>query len=121
METMLVRLKPFEPRRGLVLRRFTYAGIKFHEDRGWYRVEKGVAEYLRSVRERPEDPHSPLAFDVCTEEEALAKDAKENAAATPRKVASDEIKLSMARSLEVAPVAETSEPVRQEKPKKERG
>ena len=35
METMLVRLKSFDPRRGAVLRRFTYAGIKFHEERGW--------------------------------------------------------------------------------------
>lgn len=121
METMLVRLKPFEPRRGHVLRRYTYAGIKFHAERGWYRVEKAVAEYLRSVREQPADPHAPLAFDVCTEDEALAKEAKETAAATPRKVASDDIKLSVARPAEAAPTAEQSEPVRQDKPKKERG
>jgi len=35
METLLVRLKPFEPRRGFVLKRFTFAGIKFHDERGW--------------------------------------------------------------------------------------
>lgn len=48
-DTLLVRLKPYDPRRGHVLRRFTYAGIKFQEERGWYRVERPVAEYLRAV------------------------------------------------------------------------
>ena len=51
METLLVRLKPHDPRRGHVLRRYTYRGIKFHEERGWYRVEKPVADYLRAVRQ----------------------------------------------------------------------
>ena len=69
-DTLLVRLKPYDPRRGHVLRRYTYAGIKFQEERGWYRVEKAVAEYLRGVRETPTDRYSPLAFDVCTEDEA---------------------------------------------------
>ena len=50
-DTLLVRLKPYDPRRGHVLRRYTYAGIKFQEERGWYRVERPVAEYLRAVRE----------------------------------------------------------------------
>ena len=47
-DTLLVRLKPYDPRRGHVLRRYTYAGIKFQEERGWYRVERPVAEYLRA-------------------------------------------------------------------------
>ena len=64
METMLVRLKALDPRRGQVLRRFTYQGIKFHQERGWYRVDKAVAEYLRAVRQQPSDPHSPPAFDT---------------------------------------------------------
>ncbi len=38
METILVRLKPYDHRRGHVLRRYTYAGIKFQVDRGWSRV-----------------------------------------------------------------------------------
>lgn len=70
MQTLLVRLKPNDPRRGCVLRRFTYRSIKFHEERGWYRVDKEVAEYLRGVRQVPGDKHAPLAFDVCTEAEA---------------------------------------------------
>jgi len=97
MNTMLVRLKPLDPRRGLVLRRYTYRGIKFHQERGWYRVDKAVAEYLTTVHQQPHDPHSPPAFDVCSEEEARALEAKDDEQ-RPRKAASDEIKVSVART-----------------------
>ena len=97
METMLVRLKPFDPRRGHVLRRFTYRGIKIHQERGWYRVDKDTAEYLRTVRQVHSDEHSPLAFDVCTEAEAKAMDAKEKEEGAVRKSATDNIKLSTPR------------------------
>ena len=75
METLLVRLKPYDPRRGHRLRRFTYRGIKFQEERGWYRVDKPVADYLRQVRQVASDEHAPLAFDVCNADEAKALDA----------------------------------------------
>ena len=107
METMLVRLKSFDPRRGQVLRRYTYAGIKFHEERGWYRVEKSVAEYLRSVRQVAGDEVSQLAFDVCTEEEAKALEAREETDAKVRKAASDEVRLTPARN-EVVTTADLS-------------
>ncbi|MCA3016476.1 MAG: hypothetical protein INH41_29180 [Myxococcaceae bacterium] len=97
METMLVRLKSFDPRRGCVLRRFTYAGIKFHEERGWYRVDKPVADYVRVVRQTPGDEVSQLAFDVCTEEEAKALDTREESEAKVRKAAADDVRLSPAR------------------------
>ena len=97
METMLVRLKSFDPRRGQVLRRYTYAGIKFHEERGWYRVEKAVADYLRAVRQVAGDEVSQLAFDVCTEEEAKALDTREESEAKVRKAAADDVRLSPAR------------------------
>ncbi len=71
-DTLLVRLKPYDPRRGFVLRRFTYAGIRFQDERGWYRVERKVGEHLRAVRTVPTDKYAPLAFDVCTEAEAKA-------------------------------------------------
>ena len=98
METLLVRLKPYDPRRGHRLRRYTYRGIKFQEERGWYRVDKTVADYLRQVRQVASDEHAPLAFDVCTAEEAKSLDAKEKDASTPRKTADDDIKLSEART-----------------------
>lgn len=95
METMFVRLKPYDPRRGHVLRRYTYRGIKFHEDRGWFRVPKDVADYLRAVHQVPGDEHSPLAFDCCTEAEAKSLDAKEKESSVTRKTASDDIKVSL--------------------------
>ncbi len=95
METLFVRLKPYDPRRGNVLRRYTYRGIKFHEERGWFRVPKDVADYLRSVHQVPGDEHSPLAFDCCTEAEAKSLDAKEKESAVTRKTASDDIKVSL--------------------------
>ncbi|WP_426749917.1 hypothetical protein [Myxococcus sp. Y35] len=96
--TFLVRLKAYDARRGHVLRRYTYAGIKFQEERGWYRVEKPVADYLRTVRQLPSDAYSPLAFDVCTEAEAKALDAAEADEAKVKRSASDELKLSAARA-----------------------
>jgi hypothetical protein len=98
METLLVRLKQYDPRRGHVLRRYTYRGIKVHEERGWYRVNEDVAEHLRSVRQIPSDEHSPLAFDVCTEAEAKVLDANEKEAAATRTAATDSIKVSEARA-----------------------
>ena len=97
METLLVRLKPHDARRGHVLRRYTYLGIKLHQERGWYRVAKDVAEYLRGVHQVASDEYSPLAFDVCTDEEAKALDAREETETKVRRAAADEIKLSEAR------------------------
>ena len=98
METLLVRLKAYDPRRGHVLRRYTYAGIKFQPERGWYRVEKPVADYLRNVRQLPADEFSPLAFDVCTDAEAKALETTETEEATVKKSASDELKVVPARA-----------------------
>lgn len=97
METLLVRLKPYDPRRGHVLRRFTYAGVKIHEERGWYRVSKEVAEYLRAVHQIPGEAYTPLAFDVCTDEEAKALDAREDADTRVRRNATDDVRLTPAR------------------------
>jgi hypothetical protein len=98
METRLVRLKPYDPRRGHVLRRFTYAaGIKFQVERGWYRVEKAVADYLCAVREVASDRHSPFAFDVCTEAEAKTLEATESEASKVKRSATDDLKVVPAR------------------------
>jgi hypothetical protein len=87
METMLVRLKPYDPRRKFVLRRYVYAGIHFLVTRGWERVPKEIAAYLRGVRQKEFDPYSPPAFDVCTDEEATALDARERAESATRRTA----------------------------------
>ena len=97
METMLVRLKPRDARRKHVLRRYAYAGIHFHEARGWYRVSAEIAEYLRGVRQMEFDLYSPAAFDVCTEDEAQAIDAREREAAGTRRTAMDAVPMSVPR------------------------
>lgn len=96
-ETLFVRLKPFDPRRGFVLRRFSYGGIRFQGEHGWCRVERKVGEYLRAVRTVPADEYAPLAFDVCTEAEAKAIDASESDAARLKRSATDELKVTPAR------------------------
>jgi hypothetical protein len=78
---MMVRLKAYDRRRGLVLRRFNYRGIKFIAGQGWSRVRPDVATYLRTVRQAHDDETTALAFDVCTPEEAQRMDASEDAAA----------------------------------------
>ena len=96
METYLVRLKPYEPRRGVVLRRYSYRGIAFHEARGWYRVTKEVADYLRGVRQIAGDIHSAPAFDVCSEEEAGHLEAQQASEAQARKKAAEAIDATIA-------------------------
>jgi len=87
MDSLLVRIKPRDLHRGHVLRRFVYLGIRFEEGKGWYRVAQDVGEYLRGVRQRAGAPHSPLAFDVCTEAEARALDEQEAEANKPARPA----------------------------------
>ena len=91
METMLVRLKPYDPRRKFVLRRYVYAGIHFLVTRGWERVPKHVADYLRGVRQKEFDPYSPAAFDVCTDAEAAVLEKREREMSGARRTALDAI------------------------------
>ena len=106
METMLVRLKEHNPRRGNVLRRYVYDGIKFQVECGWYRVSKTMAEHLKGVRQEHEDPNSPLAFDVCTEAEAKTLDAKIEQEAKVKREAGEAIDVSVGRDEEAALTAE---------------
>jgi hypothetical protein len=96
-ETMLVRLKPYDPRRKFVLRRYVYAGIHFLVTRGWERVPKVVADYLRDVRQKEFDPYSPPAFDVCTEAEAKALEKRERELSGLRRTALDTIPVAQPR------------------------
>lgn len=94
MDTVLVRLKPYDPRRRHLLRRYTYRGLKFHEERGWYRVHCSVGDYLKTVRQVFGDVYSPLAFDVCTEDEAKALEGQEKEAVKVRKDPTEAVQLS---------------------------
>jgi hypothetical protein len=87
-QVRLVRLKPYDPKVGHVLRSYFYAPAdergrpgpgaqRFLEQRGWYRVSLEVAKYLATIRQIETNPRSPLAFDVCTFEEAQRIDEAE--------------------------------------------
>lgn len=109
-ETVLVRIKPHNPRRGYKLRKYLVYGMKYEEKAGWYKINKymrqggktiDVGQYLSEVRNDSNDPESPLAFDVCTKEEASSIEAKEKkekerkaSAAQPR--AADPVDLTTA-------------------------
>lgn len=82
--TMLVRVKPFNAKKGQTMSTFSciHAGerVKFVEGHGWYEVSHSLAERLREVRCSDMDPESNLAFDVCTPVQARKTDAREEQA-----------------------------------------
>ncbi len=103
----MVRLKPYNPKRGIKLRRYVVFGHRFDEERGWYKVNEMITdldsrtgqrkqvnliEYLRDVRQNNEDQDSPKAFDVCTPEEAAKIDEAEEEATISRAKAADHIR-----------------------------
>jgi len=83
---MKVRLRPYNPAIGNVKRAH---GAPFKDANGqaityqagvWYDLDDDEEEaiaYLRGIRQVSRDPGSPLAFDVCTEEEAEKLQAEE--------------------------------------------
>lgn len=77
-DMMLVRLKPFNPRRKQLLRTFTYKGYRFLEARGWHQVPSWLAAELKEIPQIESDPTSPFAFDVCTMAEAVRIDDAED-------------------------------------------
>lgn len=83
-QQMYVRLKPYNPKRGYKVKRYSVFGIRFDHDRGWYKVDQNVATYLKTVHVDNNDPDSPLAFDVCTEHDAREIVEKERKAALKR-------------------------------------
>ncbi len=77
-DRMLVRIKPYNLKRGQTMRTHSrYHGDQratFQEGKGWYEVDHGLADSLRSVRCSDMDPESALAFDVCTPKQARRLD-----------------------------------------------
>jgi len=79
---VLVRMKPFAPKKGQPCRRYTAFGILFEETKGWYQVDPHVAEYLKGVRAKPDvSDHPVMLFDICSPEEAARIARQENEAA----------------------------------------
>lgn len=75
---MYIRLKPYNPKRGHVLRRYSFSGLRFYEGR-WYKVPETLAQDLSELHQRHGDEDSPYAFDVATQGEARAIETKERA------------------------------------------
>ncbi len=96
-KTRLARLKPCDPKRGFVLKRYSYRGIKFQEDRGWLRVDLETATYLEGLHQIAGDPHSPAAFDVCTDEEARKLEQQEAKEDKPT-LATDAVRVAKPRA-----------------------
>jgi hypothetical protein len=94
----LIRLKPFDRKKGHLIHRYTAFQTTFEETRGWYRVPDHVASYLATVHQVAEDEDSPLAFDVCTKEDAERIDAAEKKKAEERALAA-EPNVAMARDV----------------------
>lgn len=80
----LVRVKPYDPKKGHVIQRYTAFAIRFEEARGWYKVSDEVATYLATVHQVPGNEDSPFAFDVCTDDEAQRLEAAEKKKAEER-------------------------------------
>ena len=80
----LIRLKPFDPKKGHIIRRYTVSGTTFEERKGWYRVSDHTAAYLGTVHQIADDEDSPMAFDVCSQDEAKRIDAAEKKKAEER-------------------------------------
>ena len=74
-DTLLVRLKPHDPRRGFVLRRFNVRRHPLPDEWAGTASSARSASTWRAVRTVPTDKYALLAFDVCTEAEAKALDA----------------------------------------------
>ena len=85
----LVRLKPYDPKRDHVIQRYTAFSTRFDEQCGWYKVSDEMAAYLATVHQTPGDEDSPLAFDVCTQEEAQQLEIAEKKKAEERARASE--------------------------------
>jgi len=80
----LVRLKPLDAKKGHLIHRYTAFSTTFEERKGWYRVSDEIATYLATVHQVPNDEDTPLAFDVCTEEEAKRIEVAEKKKAEER-------------------------------------
>ena len=92
---MLVRVAPYNPKRGFVLRRIVVMGHMLRADRGWYKVPKALAEALRKKKQPPSRNYTadeaPNAFDVKTVEEAQQIDESEDAKLSGRAEAPTEL------------------------------
>lgn len=85
-DTMYVRLKPYDVKRGYLVRRYMLAGHEFMTDNEtgrpiWNRVTAQAAAFLKPLKQNPDDPESKDLFDVLTPEEYATVREREQAQA----------------------------------------
>lgn len=73
----LVRIKPYNAKAGHKILSYTYAGVKYLENRGWYRLEDdSLADELAELK-AGDGRYDPEVFDVMSEEEAVELEQEE--------------------------------------------
>jgi hypothetical protein len=75
MIELYARLKAFDPKRDQAMRVFVYGHQRFEADI-WVPVTEAIGAALRRVHQSYYDELSPLAFEVCTPQEAKARGFK---------------------------------------------
>ena len=86
---MYVRIRPYNKRRGQLVRRYVYGGVRFEVNLGWYQVDDVIAEYLKTVLTHQGDPDSKLVFDVSDKAGAEKIAHEEYEAANPERKISE--------------------------------
>lgn len=72
------RIKPYNPKKGLTLQRYTVLGQVYLESKGWYPIDsEELARALKKLRVDENNEESPPVFDVCTLDEANQIDEQE--------------------------------------------
>lgn len=88
MSDVLVRLKPYNKKRGCVIKRIMIRGVRFDESKGWYRVSRAFADHLETIHQDYYDEDSPLAFDIMSQDDAIKLEEKEKKASEAKAEAS---------------------------------
>lgn len=96
----LVRLKPFNPRRGYFMRSYTLQGIRIREEDGWHEVDDDLAEKFAQIHATPDNPDSPLGFDVMDQSDALKYEAEQKRLAQQKATADEPIKVRRVRPVD---------------------
>lgn len=86
--TRLVRIKPHNPKRGFLVKSYTFRGHRFVSGAGWYEVPTTFGEELAALRQT-DDPHAPPVFDVVTAAEAEEIDSFEAMSEEGKRAATD--------------------------------
>lgn len=76
--TVLVRVKPFNPRKDQVAKRIMFRGRRFEADRGWYEVPASLGQELAELKHPGNDA---AIFDVASAEEARGLERRERSSA----------------------------------------